>query len=72
MKRLIVRSRVSITQLLPLAYERRIATVPGVGEITYAPRLAQSLRPGMVLLGDRNFAATALLEQFAASARIRF
>lgn len=38
-----------------------------VGEITYAPRLAQSLRPGMVLLGDRNFAATALLEQFAAT-----
>lgn len=38
-----------------------------VGETTYAPVLASSLRPGMVLLGDRNFAATALLEQFAAT-----
>lgn len=38
-----------------------------VGETTYAPRLAGCLRPGMVLLGDRNFAATALLEQFAAT-----
>lgn len=38
-----------------------------VGETTYAPRLAGCLRPGMILLGDRNFAATALLEQFAAT-----
>lgn len=37
------------------------------GETTYAPRLAGSLRPGMVLLGDRNFAAAALIEQFAAT-----
>lgn len=37
------------------------------GETSYAPDLARSLRPGMVLLGDRNFAATALLEQFAAT-----
>lgn len=37
------------------------------GETTYAPRLADSLRPGMVLLGDRNFAAAALIEQFAAT-----
>lgn len=35
------------------------------GETTYAPALTNSLRPGMVLLGDRNFAATALIEQFA-------
>ncbi len=38
-----------------------------LGETTYAPRLSDCLRPGMVLLGDRNFAATALLEQFAAT-----
>lgn len=38
-----------------------------VGETTYAPRLAGCLRPGMVLLGDRNFAAAALLEQLAAT-----
>ena len=36
-----------------------------VGETTYAPRLAGCLRPGMVLLADRNFAAKHLLEQFA-------
>ena len=38
-----------------------------LGETTYAPALAGCLRPGMVLLGDRNFAATALLERFAAT-----
>lgn len=38
-----------------------------VGETTYASRLARCLRPGMVLLGDRNFAAAALIEQFAAT-----
>ena len=38
-----------------------------VGETTYAPRLAGCLRPGMVLLADRNFAAKHLLEQFAAT-----
>lgn len=38
-----------------------------VGETTYAPHLARALRPGMVLLGDRNFAAAALIEQFAAT-----
>lgn len=37
------------------------------GETTYAPALAGSLRPGMVLLADRNFAATALITQFAAT-----
>lgn len=36
-------------------------------ETTYAPRLTGSLRSGMVLLGDRNFAAAALVEQFAAT-----
>jgi hypothetical protein len=36
-----------------------------VGETTYAAGLAGCLRPGMVLLADRNFAARALLEQFA-------
>ena len=38
-----------------------------VGETTYAPHLLGSLKPGMVLLGDRNFAATALIEQVAAT-----
>ncbi|MFT3871872.1 MAG: IS4 family transposase [Nocardioides sp.] len=38
-----------------------------VGETTYASRLARCLRPGTVLLGDRNFAAAALIEQFAAT-----
>ncbi len=37
------------------------------GETTYAPALTNSLRPGMLLLGDRNFAAAALIEQFAAT-----
>ena len=36
-----------------------------VGETTYAPRLLGSLKPGMVLLGDRNFASAALMEQIA-------
>lgn len=36
-----------------------------VGETTYVPRLTGCLRPGMVLLADRNFAAKNLLEQFA-------
>lgn len=38
-----------------------------VGETTYAPRMMGSLRPGMVLLGDRNFASAALIEQIAAT-----
>ncbi|WP_137123587.1 IS4 family transposase [Segeticoccus rhizosphaerae] len=38
-----------------------------VGETTYAPRLLASLRPGMVLLGDRNFAFATLMEQIAAT-----
>ena len=36
-----------------------------VGETTYAPRLLRCLRPGMLLLADRNFAVTALIEQIA-------
>lgn len=35
------------------------------GETTYAPRLLHKLKPGMVLLGDRNFASAALMEQIA-------
>jgi hypothetical protein len=35
------------------------------GETTYAPRLLSSLRAGMLLLADRNFAAGALLAQVA-------
>jgi hypothetical protein len=35
------------------------------GETTYAPRLLRSLRPGMILLADRNFAAAGLLADIA-------
>lgn len=37
------------------------------GETTYAPSLLRSLRPGMILLGDRNFAAQGLLADIAAA-----
>jgi len=36
-----------------------------VGETTYAPQLLGCLRPGMLLLADRNFAVTTLIEQIA-------
>lgn len=36
-----------------------------VGELEYAGRLVGDLRAGMLLLGDRNFAATDLLNRFA-------
>jgi hypothetical protein len=36
------------------------------GELGYAPRLAGSLRTGMLLLADRNFAVAGLLPQLAA------
>ncbi|MEC4765712.1 IS4 family transposase [Mycobacterium sherrisii] len=38
-----------------------------VGETTYAPQLLGCLKPGMLLLADRNFAVTALVEQIAAA-----
>lgn len=34
-----------------------------IGETTYAPSLFRRLRPGMLLLADRNFAARTLIEQ---------
>ncbi|MEU6555354.1 IS4 family transposase [Streptomyces sp. NPDC046915] len=37
------------------------------GEITHAPRLLSSLRPGMILLADRNFAAQRLVTDIAAT-----
>jgi hypothetical protein len=37
------------------------------GETTYAPRLLSSLRPGMILLADRNFAAQKLVAGIAAT-----
>lgn len=37
------------------------------GETTYAPRLLRSLRPGMLLLADRNFGAARLLADIAAT-----
>ena len=39
----------------------------GKGETGYAADLVTALRPGMILLADRNFAAAGLLEQIAAS-----
>jgi hypothetical protein len=39
----------------------------GTGETGYAPRLTRSLSPGMLVLADRNFAAAALLKDFAAT-----
>lgn len=39
----------------------------GVGETTYAPKLLDCLKPGMLLLADRNFAVTALVEQIASA-----
>lgn len=39
----------------------------GVGETTYAPKLLDCLKPGMLLLADRNFAVSALVEQIAAA-----
>jgi hypothetical protein len=38
-----------------------------IGETTYTPQLLRSLRPGMILLGDRNFGAADLLAQIAAT-----
>jgi hypothetical protein len=37
------------------------------GETTYAPTLLRSLRPGMILLADRNFGAQGLLADIAAT-----
>ncbi len=37
----------------------------GIGETTYAPQLVRALKPQMLLLADRNFAVTALIEQIA-------
>ncbi len=36
-----------------------------IGETTYAPTLVRSLRQGMLLLADRNFAAVTLIDQIA-------
>jgi hypothetical protein len=36
-----------------------------VGETSYAPRLLDCLKPGMLLLADRNFAVTALIERIS-------
>ncbi|WP_394467902.1 IS4 family transposase [Kutzneria buriramensis] len=38
-----------------------------LGELTYAPQLARSLRAGMILLADRNFAARDLITTLAAT-----
>ncbi|MBB5166263.1 IS4 family transposase [Mycobacterium sp. AZCC_0083] len=38
-----------------------------IGETTWAPTLLRCLKPGMLLLADRNFAATALVEQITAA-----
>lgn len=38
-----------------------------IGETTYAPQLLKCLRPGMLLLADRNFAVKTLIEQIDAA-----
>ena len=38
-----------------------------LGETTYTPHLLRSLRPGMILLGDRNFGAQDLIAEIAAT-----
>lgn len=38
-----------------------------IGETTYAPQLVHCLGPGMLLLADRNFAVTTLIEQTAST-----
>ena len=38
-----------------------------VGETSYAPPLLRCLQPGMLLLADRNFAVTTLIEQIASA-----
>lgn len=38
-----------------------------IGETTYAPALVRCLRPGMLLLADRNFAVAALIAAIAAT-----
>lgn len=39
----------------------------GIGETSYAPRLMGCLRPGMLLLADRNFAVAELIGRIAAT-----
>ncbi|MDX3242189.1 transposase [Streptomyces sp. ME18-1-4] len=40
------------------------------GETTYAPRLLPSMRPGMIVLADRNFGAQGLLAGIVATTSI--
>ncbi|WP_327086368.1 IS4 family transposase [Nonomuraea sp. NBC_01738] len=59
-----------LTALVACGTRSVIAAVFGpasTGELDYARRLAACLRSGMLLLGDRNFAATDLLNQVAAT-----
>ncbi|MFI7108085.1 IS4 family transposase [Nonomuraea sp. NPDC050227] len=59
-----------LTALVACGTRSMIAAVFGpasTGELDYARRLAAYLRTGMLLLGDRNFAATDLLNQVAAT-----
>lgn len=39
----------------------------GIGEVSYAPRLFTCLRPGMLLLADRNFAVADLISRIGAT-----
>ncbi|WP_327093289.1 IS4 family transposase [Nonomuraea sp. NBC_01738] len=59
-----------LTALVACGTRSVIAAVFGpasTGELDYTRRLAEHLRAGMLLLGDRNFAATDLLNQVAAT-----
>ena len=40
---------------------------PGIGETTYTPALLPSMKPGMIILADRNFAAAGLLHRMRAT-----
>ncbi|MER6100744.1 IS4 family transposase [Streptomyces sp. NPDC001728] len=62
--------QIRLTALVACGTRSVIGAVFGpatTGELEYARRLAGDLRAGMLLLGDRNFAAADLLNRFAAT-----
>ncbi|MFI6984270.1 IS4 family transposase [Embleya sp. NPDC050154] len=62
--------QIRLTALVACGTRAVIGAVFGpatTGELEYAGRLAGDLRAGMLLLGDRNFAAAHLLNRFAAT-----
>lgn len=62
--------QIRLTSLLACGTRTLIDAVFGTtdtGELTYAPQLARSLRTGMILLADRNFAARDLITTLTAT-----